>query len=89
MFDYFIIAVCQKKSKTFRENIKQVISNFFYSAKPRVIFLSSPMIRPGGKDPISKYKQSIVVYQFDCFCKDSYVGMTCKQFGKRARSKMF
>ena len=89
MFDYFIIAVCQQKARILEKNIKQVISNFYCSAKPRVIFLSTLMIRPGGKDPISKYKQSIVVYQFDCFCKDNYVGMTCKQFGKRERSKMF
>ena len=49
---------------TKKQEIKQVISNSYYSAKPRVIFLSSPMNRLRGKDPISKYKQSI-----EKFCK--------------------
>ena len=43
------------------------------------------MIRPGGKDPISEYKKSMVGYQFICFCEDSYVGMTSRQFGKRIK----
>ena len=74
-----------KKAGILEKNIKQVISSSYYSAKPRVIFLSSPMIRPGGKDPISKYKQSMVVYQFNCSCEDSYIGMTSRQFGKRIK----
>ena len=43
------------------------------------------MIRPGGKDPISKYKKSMVVYQFNCFCEDDYIEMTSRQFGKRIK----
>ena len=74
--DYIFIL----KAGIVEKNIKQVISSSYYSAKPKVIFLSSPMIRPGGKDPILKYKQSMVVYQFNCFCEDSYVGMTSRQF---------
>ena len=27
----------------------------------------------------------MVVYQFNCFCEDSYVGMTSRQFGKRIK----
>ena len=43
------------------------------------------MVRPGGKDPITKYKQSMVFYQFNCFCEDIYVGMTSRQFGKKIK----
>ena len=53
MFDYFFIAVCQQNIRILEKNIKQVINNSYYSAKPKVHFLSNPMIRPGGKDPIS------------------------------------
>ena len=35
-----------------------------------------------GKDPISEFIKGIIVYQYNCFCKDSYVGMTWRQFGK-------
>ena len=41
-----------RNSKILEKNIKQVISKSYYSAKPRIIFLSRPMIRPRGKDPI-------------------------------------
>ena len=27
----------------------------------------------------------MVVYQFNCFCEDNYVGMTSRQFGKRIK----
>ena len=43
------------------------------------------MFRPGGKDPIAEFKQSMVVYQFNCFCEASYVGMTSRRFGKRIK----
>ena len=43
------------------------------------------MIRPGGNNPISEYKKSLVVFLFNCFCKHSYVGMTSSQFGKRIK----
>ena len=46
------------------------------------------MMRPGGKDPISKYKQSMVVYQFNCFWEDSYIRMTSRQFGKRIKEQV-
>ena len=51
-------------------------------------FFSRPVIRPGCKDPISKYKTSIVFYQSNCFCEDSYVGMTLRQFGKKIKGHM-
>ena len=62
-----------------------MVSGTYHSAKPIVIFLSKPMIRPRGKDPISELKKSMVVYQFICFCEDNYVGMTLRQFGKRIK----
>ena len=27
----------------------------------------------------------MVVYQFNCFCEENYVGMTSRQFGKRIK----
>ena len=30
-------------------------------------------------------KKSIVVYQFNRFCEDSYIGMTSREFGKRIK----
>ena len=34
---------------------------------------------------LSKLKQSMVVYQFHCFCKASYIGITSRQLIKRVK----
>ena len=80
-----LLPYINKNSRIIEKNINQLISKSYHSAKPRVIFTSKPLIRPGGKDPISEFKKSMVVYQFNCFCEDSYIGMTSRQFGKRIK----
>ena len=66
------------------KNIKQVNRSSHFAAKPRIFSISRPIVTPGGKDQIAQLKKSIVVYQFDCFCKASYIGMTSRQLIKRA-----
>ena len=44
-------------SRSFEKNIKQVIRNLYFTAKPQIIFMSRPLLTPGGKDPISKLKK--------------------------------
>ena len=77
-----------KNSRVIEKDFSQLISKSYHSAKLRVIFLLRPMIRPGGKNPISEYKKSIIVYQFNCFCEDSFVGMTFRQFGERIKEQI-
>ena len=43
------------------------------------------MIRHGSKDSILEYKKTMVVYQFNCFCEDSYVCRTSRQFRKKIK----
>ena len=74
-----------RNSIAFEKNIKQIIRSSYFAAKPRIIFTSTPLATPGGKDPIPKLKKSIAVYQFDCFCKTSYIGMTSRQLIKKVR----
>ena len=52
-----LLPYVNKNSRTIERIINQLINKFYYSAKPRVIFLSRPMNRPGGKDPISEFKK--------------------------------
>ena len=44
------IPYMNKKSVYLENNIKQLISSAFSTAKPRVVFTSSPMLTPEGKD---------------------------------------
>ena len=71
-----------KKAWILEKNIKQVISSSYYSAKPRVISLSSPIVRPGADFEI---QTKMLVYQLNCFCEDSYIGMTSRPFEKRTK----
>ena len=45
------------KSKVFERDIKHITEKAFYSAKPRVIFKSSPMFTTQAKD---KYQFKII-----------------------------
>ena len=80
-----VLPYVNKNSGVLERDICQLVSRTYHSAKPIVIFVSKPMVRPGGKDPIAEFKQSMVVYQFNCFCQASYVEMTSRQFGKRTK----
>ena len=46
----------------FEKNIKQIVRSSYFAAKPRIMFTSTPLLVPGGKYPIPKHKQSMVVY---------------------------
>ena len=77
------IPYINKRSVYLEKNIKQLIGTTFFAAKPRVIFTSTPLLTPQGKDQISKFDKSMVVYQFKCYCDNSYIGQTTRQLKKR------
>ena len=78
----------ERNSIAFERYIKQIIRSSYFAAKPRIIFISRPLVTPGGKDPIPKINKSMVVYQFDCFNKASYTGMISRQLIKRVRETL-
>ena len=74
-----------KNSRILEKNVKQLIKNTYNAADPRIILTSKPLIQPSGKDPISPLNKSMVIYQFSCFCKASYIGLTSRQLAKRIK----
>ena len=78
MYITLLLPYVNNNSRIIEKNVNQIITKSYHSAKSRVIFLSSPLIRPGGKDPISEYWKSMVVYQLNCFGEDSYIRMTSR-----------
>ena len=64
------------KSSVFEGDIRHITEKAFYPATPRVIFKTSPMLTSKGKDSISIENNSCVVYTFECFYKNSYIGQT-------------
>ena len=63
--------------------IRQLISNTYYAANPRKIFTSKPLSTPGGKDPVSNLNKSMLIYQYSCCCKASYIGLATIHLRKR------
>ena len=74
-----------KNSIAVEKNIKQLIRGAYFAARPRIIFTSMSLVKPGGKDLVPKFKKSMLVYQYDCFCKATYIGMTSRQLIKRVK----
>ena len=65
-----------EKSTQIERNIKKLTEKVYRLAKPRVIFTSSSVLSPKGKDLISNKHKSCVVYTFGCCCSNSYIGQT-------------
>ena len=62
-----------------------MIGTTFFAVKPRIMFTSSPLLTPKGKHQISKFDKRMVISQFDCYCDNSYIGLTTRQFKKRVK----
>ena len=68
-----------------RTTCRKLLNSSYFAAQPRIIFLSRPLLTPGGKDPIAKLKKSMVIYHFDCFSEANYIEMTSRQLKKRVK----
>ena len=69
-----------KDSHRFESELKAAVKTCYFSAEPRIIFSSRPILNHCHKDPIPKNNQSMVIYQFKCCCDSSYVGRTKRRF---------
>ena len=69
--------------KLFENNIKDIMENTYFAAKPKIIFKSNSIITLGSKHHIFKNHNSGVVYTFKCYCKSSYIGQTLRHLQTR------
>ena len=60
---------------------KHLIRYTYYTAK--IVFTSKPLLTTGGKDPVSNFNKSMIVYQYSCCCTASYIGLMTRQLRKR------
>ena len=74
-----------KSSEILEKKIKHLIRNTCYAANPRTVFTTKPLLTPGGKDPVSNFNKSMIIYQYSCFCTASYIGLTTRQLRKRIK----
>ena len=85
MSSSFNFALCREKSTQIERNIKKLTEKIYRAAKPRVIFTSSSVLSPKGKDLTSNKHKSCIVYTFECCCLNSYIGQTSRQLETRIK----
>ena len=68
--------------------IKHLIRNTNYAANPRIVFTTKPLLKPGGKDPLSNLNKLMIIYQYSCSCTASYIGLTARQLRKTIREHL-
>ena len=73
------------KSSEVLEKKKQLIRNTYYAANLRIVFTTKPLLTPSGKDLVSNFNKSIVVFQYSCCCTASYIRFPTRQLRKRIK----
>ena len=62
------VSFINKSSEILEKKIKHLIRNTYYAANPRIVCTSNPLLTPGGKDPVSNFNKSMIIYQYSCCC---------------------
>ena len=70
-------------SRLFERKVQELIQSTYNQVKPRIIFVSKPILRLELKDPIPHLNKSCIIYKFNCFCGKSYIGQTSRHFKTR------
>ena len=73
------------KSTQIENSIKKMTEKVYRASNPRVIFTSTSILNPKGKDHISHNHKSCVVYTFKCCCSNSYIGQTSRHLETRIK----
>ena len=67
-------------SRLFERKVQELIQSTYNQVKPRIIFVSKPILRLELKDPIPHLNKSCIIYKSNCFCVKSYIGQTSRHF---------
>ena len=82
MYSYLKSVSINKSSEILEIKIKNLIRNMCYAANPRTVFTNKPLLTPGGKDSVTNFNKSMIIYQYSCSCTASYNGLTIRQLRK-------
>ena len=70
-------------SRLFEKKVQEIVQKNYNQVKPRIIFVSKPVISLKLKDPIPTLNKSCIIYKFNCFCGISYIGQTSRHLKTR------
>ena len=70
-------------SSLFEKEEQELLQLTYNQVKPRVIFVSEPVLRLELEDPISYLDKSRIIYKFNYFCETSYIGQTSRHLKTR------
>ena len=72
-----------KISLKFESQIKSVVQKYYGAVNPHVFFSTRKLLPAIHKDALPSTHQSMVVYQYVCWCDCRYVGRTCQRLHDR------
>ena len=79
----FILPYASEKLTQIEENLKKLTEKVYRAAKLTVIFASSFVLSPKGKNLISNKHKSCMVYTFEYWFSNSYIGQTSRHLETR------
>ena len=77
-----------KISHLLEKKVQDLTQSTYNQIKPRVVFVSNPVLRLELKDPIPNLDKSCVVYRFICFCERSYISQTSRHLKTRVEDHL-
>lgn len=72
--------VLRSKSYLMTNKVKLLKESSCYTVKPRVIFVSKPVITLEVKYAVSLFDKRCIVYKFNCSCDKINIGKTTRYF---------
>ena len=72
-------------SYSMMNKVKSIKESAYFAIKPRIIFISKPIIHFDLKDPMSYLDKSCIVYKLNCSCDRIHIGQTTRHFKIRIK----
>ena len=63
--------------------MQELVQTTYNQVKPRIIFVSKPILSLELKYPISHLNKICISYKFNCFCEKIYIGQTSRNLKTR------
>ena len=82
---YFRLHWIGPASQSFAEKVASSVYHCYHAVNVRSIFTTKTAFNSIHKDVLPIFKQSLLIYMFDCRCTSAYIGRTCQRLEVRIR----
>ena len=72
-------------SQSFAEKVASSVYRCYHAVNFRPIFTTRTAFNSTRKDKLPIFKQSLLIYKFECWCSSTYISRTCQCLEVRIR----